>query len=71
MAILRMKEIRGLTAAEREKRLDELRAELTRSRALKTGGGTVESPGRIKEIRKAIARILTVIGEGRPVTRGG
>ena len=71
MAILRTKEIRGLTAVEREKRLDELRAELTRARALKTGGGTVESPGRIKEIRRAIARILTVSREGRPVTKGG
>ena len=71
MAILRMKEIRGLTPAEREKRLDELRAELTRSRALRTGGGTVESPGRIKEIRRAIARILTVSGEGKPSAKGG
>jgi large subunit ribosomal protein L29 len=71
MAILRTKEIRGLTPAEREKRLDELRAELTRARALKTGGGTVESPGRIKEIRRAIARILTVSREGQPSAKGG
>jgi large subunit ribosomal protein L29 len=60
MAILRIKEIKGMTAAEREKRLEELRAELTRARALRTGGGTVESPGRIKEMRRAIARVLTV-----------
>ncbi|WXG42826.1 MAG: 50S ribosomal protein L29 [Promethearchaeati archaeon SRVP18_Atabeyarchaeia-1] len=71
MAILRMKEIRGLTPAERGKKLDELRAELTRSRALRTGGGTVESPGRIKEIRRAIARILTVNREAEPVAKGG
>jgi large subunit ribosomal protein L29 len=71
MAILRMKEIRALTAAERDKRLDELRAELTRARALKTGGGTVENPGRIKEIRRAIARILTVSREVGPTTKGG
>jgi large subunit ribosomal protein L29 len=71
MAILRTKEIRGLTPAEREKRLDELRAELTRARALRTGGGTVESPGRIKEIRRAMARILTVSREGKPATKGG
>jgi large subunit ribosomal protein L29 len=71
MAILRMKEIRGLTPAERKKKLDELRAELTRSRALRTGGGSVESPGRIKEIRRAIARILTVNREAKPVTKGG
>jgi large subunit ribosomal protein L29 len=63
MAILRIKEIKGMTAAEREKRLEELRAELTRARALRTGGGTVENPGRIREMRRAIARILTVNGE--------
>jgi len=63
MAILRIKEIRGMTPAEREKKLEELTAELTRARALRTGAGTVESPGRIKQIRKTIARILTVNGE--------
>jgi large subunit ribosomal protein L29 len=66
MAILRMKEIRGLTPAEREKKMNELRAELTRARALRTGGGTVENPGRIKEIRRAMARILTVNRERKP-----
>jgi large subunit ribosomal protein L29 len=71
MAILRTKEVRGLTPAEREKKLDELRAELARARALRTGGGTIESPGRIKELRRAIARILTVSREPKPVTKGG
>jgi large subunit ribosomal protein L29 len=63
MAILRMKEIRGMTPAEREKRLEGLTAELTRARALRSGGGTVENPGKIKELRKTIARILTVNAE--------
>lgn len=63
MAILRTKEIRGMTRAEREKKLEELTAELTRSRALLTGAGTVESPGKVKQIRRTIARILTVNGE--------
>jgi large subunit ribosomal protein L29 len=72
MAILRVKEIKGMSPAEREKRLEELRAELTRARALRTGGGTVESPGRIREIRRAIARILTVnVEEGRRKGEGG
>jgi len=63
MAILRIKEIKGMTLAEREKKLEGLRAELTRARALRTGGGTVESPGRIREMRRAIARILTINNE--------
>lgn len=66
MAILRMKEIRGMTTAEREKKLEELTAELTRTNALRTGAGNVESPGRIKQIRKTIARILTVEAEKQP-----
>jgi large subunit ribosomal protein L29 len=70
MAILRIKEIKGMTGPEREKRLEELRAELTRARALKTGGGTVENPGRIREMRRAIARILTVNAEEKK-SRGG
>jgi large subunit ribosomal protein L29 len=70
MAILRIKEIKGMTPAEREKRLEELRAELTRARALRTGGGTIESPGRIREIRRTIARILTVNGEERQRRKG-
>ena len=70
MAILRIKEIKGMTPAEREKRLEELRAELTRARALRTGGGTIESPGRIREIRKTIARVLTVNGEERHRGKG-
>jgi large subunit ribosomal protein L29 len=70
MAILRIKEIKGMTPAEREKRLEELRAELTRARALRTGGGTIESPGRIREMRRAIARILTVNGEELRMRKG-
>jgi large subunit ribosomal protein L29 len=70
MAILRIKEIKGMTPAEREKRLEELRAELTRARALRTGGGTIESPGRIREIRRTIARVLTVNGEERQRRKG-
>ncbi len=70
MTILHIKEIKGMTPPEREKRLEELRAELTRARALRTGGGTIESPGRIREIRRTIARILTVNGEERPRRKG-
>jgi large subunit ribosomal protein L29 len=70
MAILRIKEIKGMTPAEREKRLEELRAELTRVRALRTGGGAIESPGRIREMRRTIARILTVNGEERRIRKG-
>jgi len=43
--------------------LAELRVELTRARTMVKAGGAVENPSRIREIRKAIARILTVENE--------
>ncbi len=60
MPILRMKEIRDLTDAEKDGRISDLRAELLRLRAMVKAGGGVEDSGRIREIRKTIARIKTV-----------
>lgn len=62
MAILRPDEIRKMRGEERRKKLEELRAELVRLRT-QAMRGTLENPARIREIRKAIARILTIEGE--------
>ncbi|RLE96919.1 MAG: 50S ribosomal protein L29 [Thermoprotei archaeon] len=59
MAILRPNEIRKMSREERRRRLEELRAELMRLRA-QAARGTLENPARIREIRRAIARILTI-----------
>ncbi|MCX8171871.1 MAG: 50S ribosomal protein L29 [Candidatus Bathyarchaeota archaeon] len=64
MAILRVKEIRRMTREERIRRLNELRAELAKLRTMVKAGGSVEKPSRIREIKRAIARILTVDNEG-------
>ncbi|MCX6660592.1 MAG: 50S ribosomal protein L29 [Candidatus Bathyarchaeota archaeon] len=45
---------------EREKKLTELRTELVHLRTMVASGGTVENPGRIREIRRTIARLLTI-----------
>ncbi len=63
MAILRAKEIRKTEGPELDKRLNELRLELAKERGNIHIGGTVTSPGRIREIRKTIARIHTIRGE--------
>ncbi|MEM2133380.1 MAG: 50S ribosomal protein L29 [Candidatus Freyarchaeota archaeon] len=63
MPIVRMKDIRKWNMEEMEKKLEEYRSELLEQRALQASGGAIENPGRIKEIRKTIARILTVINE--------
>ncbi|MEM2901598.1 MAG: 50S ribosomal protein L29 [Candidatus Bathyarchaeia archaeon] len=60
MPILRMREIRDMSAEERKKRVEELRVELNRLKTTVESGGTVENPSRIREIRKTIARLLTV-----------
>lgn len=59
MKLLPSNEIRSMKSEERKRRLEELRAELMRLRA-QAARGTLENPARIKEIRKAIARILTI-----------
>lgn len=68
MAILRVKEIRAMSPEERKKKLAELRTELMRLQTMIRAGGTVENPGIIKEIRKTIARILTIENEQRKGT---
>lgn len=49
-----------MDSAERNKKLSELRAELSRLRTMISAGGAVENPARIRELRRAIARILTI-----------
>jgi large subunit ribosomal protein L29 len=63
MPIIRIKEIREMSPEERRKKLNEFRTELLRLKTMVKAGGTVENPARIKELRKAIARILTVENE--------
>lgn len=63
MTIMRMKEIAGLSVDDRAKRLSELRAELARMKTMIRAGGAVENPTRVRELRKAIAKILTVENE--------
>jgi len=63
MPILRIKDIRSMSPEERKKRLGELQTELVRLKTLVKAGGALENPARIREIRKAVARLLTVKNE--------
>jgi large subunit ribosomal protein L29 len=64
MPILHMDEIRDMDTEERQERLQELRTELIKIKTMIRAGGSVENPGRVKALRKTIARILTVMNEG-------
>jgi len=60
MAIITSKKLNEMSGRELDEKLRELKLELSRETASSEIGGTVKSPGRIKEIRKTIARILTI-----------
>jgi large subunit ribosomal protein L29 len=52
-----------MSSEERLKNLSELQIELARLKTMVRAGGAVEKPGRIRELRKTIAQILTVENE--------
>jgi len=61
---LSAKELRKLSQEERIKLLEQLRSELVKLETQR-GRGIVDNPGRIKTIKRAIARILTIERELR------
>jgi large subunit ribosomal protein L29 len=60
MPILRKREISQLLPEERRKKLTELRTELAKMRTTVESGGRMENPARIRQLRKTIARLMTV-----------
>jgi large subunit ribosomal protein L29 len=60
MARLTAKDIRKLTVTERKKKLDELYDEMSRIRIESATGGGTENPYKIRSVKKAIARLLTI-----------
>ena len=63
MALLRTKEIRAMDGPAREKKLRELRDELMHERGVAAMGGAPPNPGKIRALRKNIARIYTIQSE--------
>jgi large subunit ribosomal protein L29 len=59
MAILRANDIRQLSDVELQEQLDKLRIELIQHNGKVSAGGATENPGRIKELRRTIARMMT------------
>ncbi len=70
MPIMRIKDIQSMSAEERERRLYDLRAELARIRTMINAGGAVENPTRTRELRRAIAQIMTIQNEKKLGIRG-
>ncbi|QLJ52998.1 MAG: LSU ribosomal protein L29p (L35e) [Candidatus Fermentimicrarchaeum limneticum] len=63
MAVVRVSELRQMDAEMLKGKLAELRNELRVDKGHIAGGGKATNPGRIKEMRRSIARILTILKE--------
>ncbi len=59
MAIIRKKALKEMTPSDKGKKLAELRLELAKDRAQIAIGASPQNPGRVRELRRAIARLLT------------
>ena len=60
--LMKVKEVRQLSGAELSNRLTELKAELFNLR-FQLATGQLDNPLKIKEVRKDIARVKTIIRE--------
>ncbi len=60
---LKVKEIRQMSPEEQSEKLKELKEELMHERGVSAMGGSSPSPGKIRQIRQSIARILTIMKE--------
>lgn len=60
MAILRSEEVRDLSPAEMDEKIAELKQQLLREKSMISSGGAPENSGKIREIRRTIARISTI-----------
>ncbi len=65
---LKPKDIRKMTSEERLQKLAELRRELMRLK-MQARIGTIDNPGKIRAIKRTIARILTIENEERRTRR--
>jgi large subunit ribosomal protein L29 len=63
MSILRLKDIRDMSPEKRKEKITEFRTELARLKTMVAAGGSIDNPAQIRELRKAIARILTIEAE--------
>ena len=63
MAILRLKEIRDMSSDQRTAKINEFRTELARLKTMVAAGGAIDNPSQIRELRKTIARMLTIEAE--------
>ena len=62
---MKIKDLRSMSKEDLNSKLTELRKELIKHNAQIATGTTPKSPGQIKEIKKTIAKIMTIVGTQR------
>ena len=67
MAIYKTKELRAMAKEELNEKLQQLETELSKEKGAVASGTKPENPGKIKEVRKTIARIITIKKEKEEV----
>ena len=67
MAILRAKDVQQLSDVELQEQMVKIRLELIQHNGKVSAGGATENPGRIKELRKTVARMMTETNRRRTV----
>ena len=63
MSLKKPDELRQMQPEERDIRLKELRSELMNERGVASMGGQPTSPGRMRALKKQIARLTTIMRE--------
>jgi large subunit ribosomal protein L29 len=66
MAIYRAKEVVQMSDTELIENIDKLRSELIEQRGKVSAGGAPDNPGRIRLVRRTIARMITEQNKRRP-----
>ncbi|MBI2530248.1 MAG: 50S ribosomal protein L29 [Candidatus Diapherotrites archaeon] len=60
---LKIRQIREMAVQEAEEKLLEMRADLAKEKALVASHTKQENPGKIRALRRAVAKILTIVNE--------
>jgi len=60
MALLKSKEIRELSPHQIDEKLSDLGIDLAKMKSQKRSGGAPENTGKMREIKRTIARLLTI-----------
>ena len=71
MIIMKAKEITTMSPADIEQKVVELKQELSKERASIASGTKSENPGKIRKLRRDVARLLTIKRQKEGSVRAG